>query len=217
MPDIWPVVGLSLAVSLSATTVATVLGIPLAALLALGRFRGRRTVIVAVNALLGLPPVVVGLLLYLTLSRSGPLGALGLLFTPAAMVAAQTMLATPIIAAIAHRALDQAWNEFGPALRVLGATRLRALPTLLSLRRRSIATAVLAGFGRTVSEVGAVLIVGGNIAGFTRTMTTSVVLETNMGNLERALAIGCVLVGISLAASASVISLADRAPGAEKP
>jgi tungstate transport system permease protein len=215
--QIWPVVGLSLAVSVSATLLATLLGIPLAALLALGRFRGRASLVVVINALLGLPPVVVGLVLYLALSRAGPLGALGLLFTPAAMVAAQTLLATPIIAAISHRALDQAWAEFGPALRVLGATRLRALPTLLALRRRSVITAVLAGFGRTVSEVGAVLIVGGNIAGHTRTMTTSVVLETNMGNLERALAIGFCLVGISLAASASVIALADKSAGDTKP
>lgn len=211
------VIGLSFAVSLSATVLATLLGVPLAAVLALARFRGRAALIVIVNALLGLPPVVVGLALYLTLSHGGPLGRLGLLFTPAAMVAAQATLATPIIAAITHRALDQAWTEFGSALRVLGATRLRALPTLLSLRRRAVATAVLAGFGRTISEVGAVLIVGGNIAGFTRTMTTSVVLETNMGNLERALSIGLVLVGISLAASASVISLSDRTPGGHVP
>ncbi len=207
------IIGLSLAVSLSATLAATLLGVPLAALLALWRFPGRRALIMAVNALLGLPPVVVGLALYLALSASGPLGGLGLLFTPAAMVLAQTLLATPIIAALAHRALEQAWGVYGPALRVFGATRLRAVPTLLGLCRRHLVTSVLAGFGRTVSEVGAVLIVGGNIAGFTRTMTTSVALETNMGHLERALAIGLVLVGISLAVSACLLALSDRAQG----
>jgi len=129
------------------------------------------------------------------------------------MVIAQTALATPIVAALAHRALEQAWTAYGPALRVLGATRLRAVPTLLALSRRHLVTAVLAGFGRTISEVGAVLIVGGNIAGFTRTMTTSVALETGMGHLERALAIGLVLVGISLAASACILALSDRAEG----
>lgn len=209
---ILPVVGLSLAVSLVATALAALVGIPLAAILTLVEFRGRRAAIVVVNALLGLPPVVVGLVLYLVLSRSGPLGVLGLLFTPAAMVIAQTVLATPIIAALAHRALEQRWAEYGPPLRVLGATRLRAVPTLLALSRRSIATAVLGGFGRTISEVGAVLIVGGNIAGHTRTMTTSVALETSMGNLYVALALGFVLIGISLAVSAAVILLGDHRP-----
>lgn len=207
MDQLLPVVGLSLAVSLVATSIATLLGIPLAAALALGRFRGRATLIVAINSLLGLPPVVVGLALYLLLSRSGPLGFLGLLFTPIAMVLAQAVLATPIIAALAHRALESAWTEFGPALRVLGASSIRALPTLLALRRRLLITAILAGFGRTISEVGAVLIVGGNIAGHTRTMTTSVTLETSKGNLELALSLGLILVGISLAVSASVITI----------
>ena len=202
------IVGLSLAVSLAATALACVLGIPLAALLTFGRFSGRRAAIVAVNALLGLPPVVVGLALYLLLSRSGPLGSLGLLFTPWAMVLAQTVLATPIVAAISHRALERNWAEFGPPLRMLGATRLRALPVLIALSRRQIATAVLAGFGRTVSEVGAVLIVGGNIAGHTRTMTTTVALQTSMGNFAEALTLGGVLIVISLATSAAVILLA---------
>jgi tungstate transport system permease protein len=207
------VVGLSLSVSVSATVFAAVLGIPLAALMALWAFPGRGALIVSVNALLGLPPVVVGLALYLLLSASGPLGRLGLLFTPQAMVLAQTLLATPIIAALAHRAFEAAWAQFGGALRVFGATRLRAIPTLIALCRRALVTAVLAGFGRTVSEVGAVLIVGGNIAGFTRTMTTSIALETDMGNLDRALAIGLVLVGISLAASTCILALSDRAEG----
>jgi tungstate transport system permease protein len=134
------------------------------------------------------------------------------LFTPAAMVIAQAMLATPIICALAHRTLEQRWAEFGPPLRVLGATRLRAVPVLLAMSRRSIATALLGGFGRTISEVGAVLIVGGNIAGHTRTMTTSIALETSMGNLGTALALGFVLIGISLAVSAAVIVIGEKRP-----
>ncbi len=212
MTDLLPVVGLSLSVSLLATCLAALLGVPLAACLALTEFRGRAVIIVAVNALLGLPPVVVGLALYLLLSRSGPLGWAGLLFTPAAMVLAQATLATPIIAALAHRVLEKSWADYGPPLRVLGATRLRALPVLLAMGRRSIATAVLAGFGRTVSEVGAVLIVGGNIAGHTRTMTTSISLQTSMGNLGIAIALGCILVGISLTISAGAIVLGGRRP-----
>ena len=202
-----PIVALSLTVSVSATLLATCLGIPLAAMLALAEFRGRHALVIAVNALLGLPPVVVGLALYLLLSRSGPLGALGLLFTPGAMVLAQAVLAMPIIAALVHRVLERNWAEFQGPLRVFGATRLTALPVLLGMSRRSIATAVLAGFGRTISEVGAVLIVGGNIAGHTRTMTTSITLQTSMGNLGMALALGFVLIGISLSVSAGVILL----------
>lgn len=209
MGDLTQVVVLSLGVSLSATAAATLLAIPLAALLTLTDFQGRRWAIIAINALLGLPPVVVGLALYLTLSHSGPLGPLGLLFTPTAMVIAQAILAAPIIAALAHRALERAWAEFAPPLRVFGATRLRALPVLLALTRRTLATAILAGFGRTISEVGAVLIVGGNIRGTTRTMTTSIALETSMGNLTSALTIGLVLIGISLAVSATVLILGD--------
>jgi tungstate transport system permease protein len=201
------IVALSLMVSVSATLLATILGLPLAALLALVEFPGRRVVVIAVNALLGLPPVVVGLSLYLLLSRSGPLGALGLLFTPTAMVLAQAMLATPIIAALTHRVLERNWAEFAGPLRVFGATRLTSLPVLLSMSRRSIATAVLAGFGRTISEVGAVLIVGGNIAGHTRSMTTSITLQTSMGNLDIAMVLGFVLIGISLSVSAGVILL----------
>ena len=205
--DLLPIIALSLAVSLSATCLATLVGISLAAALTLLEFRGRGAAIVAINALLGLPPVVAGLALYLLLSRSGPLGKLGLLFTPIAMVLAQAILATPIIAALAQRVLERNWAEFQGPLQVFGATRLRALPTLLALSRRSIATAVLAGFGRTISEVGAVLIVGGNIAGHTRTMTTSITLQTSMGNLGVAMALGFILIGISLSVSAGVILL----------
>ena len=202
-----PIIALSLAVSASAALLATCVGIPLAAVLALAEFRGRRAGVIAVNALLGLPPVVVGLSLYLLLSRSGPLGALGLLFTPGAMVLAQAILATPIIAALTHRVLERNWADYQGPLRVFGATRLTALPILLGMSRRAIATAVLAGFGRTISEVGAVLIVGGNIAGYTRSMTTSITLQTSMGNLGMAMALGFVLIGISLSVSAGVILL----------
>ncbi len=156
--------------------------------------------------------MVAGLGLYLILSHSGPLGFLGLLYTPAAMVLAQATLATPIIAALAHRVLERSWAEFGGPLRVMGATRIRALPVLLAMNRRAIATALLAGFGRTISEIGAVLIVGGNIAGHTRTMTTSIALQTSMGNLEYALALGCVLIGISLAVSTCLILLGAPRP-----
>ena len=152
------------------------LGLPLGAALAVWRFPGRTAIIVGANALLGLPPVVVGLVLYLLLSRSGPLGGLGLLFTPAAMILAQTALALPIVTALAHRAAEERWLEYGDALMDLGASRARAVPSLIAMARAPMLTAVLAGFGRTVSEVGAIIIVGGNIAAYTRTMTTAIVL-----------------------------------------
>ena len=202
------IVALSLGVSLSATAVAIVLGLPLGAALAVFRFKGRRFLIVVVNALLGLPPVVVGLALYLALSHSGPLGALGLLFTPGAMVLAQAVLATPIVTALVHRAVADLWVDYGGALQVDGATRLRAIPALLAMGRMRLLTAALAGFGRTISEVGAILVVGGNIAGYTRTMTTAIALETSKGNLALALGLGFVLIGISIAVSATVFALA---------
>jgi tungstate transport system permease protein len=202
-----PIVLLSLAVSGSSAALAAVIGLPLAALLALGRFPGRGVLVVAVNALLGLPPVVVGLVLYLAFSRAGPLGSLGWLFTPWAMVCAETVLAVPIVAALAHRALERSWAEHGRVMQASGAGRVRALPHLLRMARRSVATAVLAGFGRTISEVGAVLVVGGNIAGHTRTMTTAIALETSKGNLDLALGLGLVLIGISVTVSATVLVL----------
>ena len=204
------IVGLSLTVSLSATAVAAVVGLPCGAALAICRFPGRRFLILLANAFLGLPPVVVGLALYLVLSRSGPLGALSLLFTPGAMVAAQTVLATPIITALVHRAIEEPWQEYGGALRVDGATPLRSIRILLAISRRSVLTAVLAGFGRTISEVGAVLIVGGNIAGYTRIMTTAIVLKTSEGELGLALGLGLVLIGISITVSASAFVLWDK-------
>jgi tungstate transport system permease protein len=204
------IVGLSLAVSLSATAFAAVVGLPCGAALAICRFPGRRLLILLANAFLGLPPVVVGLALYLLLSRSGPLGVLALLFTPGAMVIAQALLATPIITALTHRAIEEPWQEYGGALRVDGATRLRSIRMLLAIARRSAVTAMLAGFGRTISEVGAVLIVGGNIAGYTRIMTTAIVLKTSEGDLGLALGFGLVLIGISIAVSASVFALWER-------
>jgi len=217
--DVWTVLGtaefkrivaLSLTVSVSATAVAALLGLPGGAALAICRFPGRRLLILLANAFLGLPPVVVGLALYLVLSRSGPLGALSLLFTPGAMVAAQTVLATPIITALVHRAIEEPWQEYGGALRVDGATPLRSIRILLAISRRSVLTAVLAGFGRTISEVGAVLIVGGNIAGYTRIMTTAIVLKTSEGELGLALGLGLVLIGISITVSASAFVLWDK-------
>ena len=201
------IIALSLAVSLSATVLATLLGTPLGAALAVYRFPGRQILVVTFNALLGLPPVVVGVALYLLLSRSGPLGALSMLFTPGAMVLAQTVLALPIVTALVHSASADLWAEYGGALQVDGATPLRAIPHLLAIARRRLVTAVLAGFGRTISEVGAILIVGGNIAGYTRTMTTTIVLETSKGNLSVALGLGFVLIGISIAVSATIFAL----------
>jgi tungstate transport system permease protein len=203
-------VALSLTVSFSATAIAAVVGLPSGAALAICRFPGRRVLILFANALLGLPPVVVGLGLYLMLSRSGPLGVLALLFTPGAMVLAQAVLATPIITALVHRAIEEPWQEYGGALRVDGATRLRSIRILLAIARRPVLTAVLAGFGRTVSEVGAVLIVGGNIAGYTRTMTTTIVLETSKGDLGLALGLGFILIGITIAVSAAAFVVGEK-------
>jgi tungstate transport system permease protein len=164
--ELWRIIALSLVVSLSATAIASALGLPFGAGLAVWRFPGRRTLIVSANALLGLPPVVVGLALYLLLSHSGPFGALGLLFTPTAMAIAQASLAFPIVTALAHRAAEDLWAEYGDALREVGCSRPRSVLVLLAMGRVHMLTAVLAGFGRTISEVGAILVVGGNIAGY---------------------------------------------------
>jgi tungstate transport system permease protein len=200
------IIGLSLAVSLTATAWAA----PLGAALALWRFPGRRMLILGANALLGLPPVVVGLALYLSLSRSGVFGFLGILFTPAAMMIAQAALALPIITALTHRAAQEMWTLYGEALMDLGATKRRALPVILAIGRVHVLTAVLAGFGRTISEVGAIMIVGGNIAGYTRTMTTAIALETSRGDLPLALGLGLVLIGLSMLVSSLAFALAGR-------
>jgi tungstate transport system permease protein len=201
-PELLGVVALSLRVSLSATMIAFVLGAPVGAWLAIVRFRGRGAVLVGLNALLGLPPVVVGLVVYLLASRSGPLGSLGLLFTPAAMVLAQALLALPIVAALVHRAADGLWSEYGDALRMDGAGRMRAAATLLAMARPGLLTAFLAAFGRAIAEVGAIIMVGGNIRGVTRTMTTAIALETSRGDLAQALAMGLILLVLTLVVSA---------------
>jgi tungstate transport system permease protein len=195
---LWQIVALSLEVSLSAVALAALAGLPLGAAIAVGRFRGRQPLIVLLNALMGLPPVVVGLFVYLMLSRAGPLGALGLLFTPGAMVIAQTILILPIIAALSRQAVEDAWREYEEQLRSLGAHGLCAALTVLWDIRYSLFTAVLAGLGRASAEVGAVMIVGGNIDGVTRVMTTAIALETSKGDLPLALGLGLVLIAIVL-------------------
>jgi tungstate transport system permease protein len=192
-PTLFAIVRLSLAVSLSATVLASLLGAPLGALLALTRFRGREAVLIVLNALMGLPPVMVGLAVYLTLSRSGPLGAWGLLFTPPAMVIAQTVLVTPIIAALTRQTVEDLWVEYRDELDAMNVGVLGRVRTLLWDARFSLVTAFLAGFGRAAAEVGAIIIVGGNIEGFTRTMTTAIALETSKGNLPLAVGLGMVL------------------------
>ncbi len=211
--EIWQIIALSLSVSLSATAAAAALGLPLGAVLAIWRFPGHRVLVVAANALLGLPPAVVGLALYLLLSHSGPLGSLGMLFTPAAMVLAQALLALPIVTALAHRAAEDLWTAYGDALMDLGASRWRAVPVLIAMGRLHMLTAVLAGFGRTMSEVGAILIVGGNIAAYTRTMTTAIVLETSRGDLPLALGLGFVLIGLTTMISAAAFAWPAGRPG----
>ena len=210
-PDLWRIIALSLGVSGSAVLAAAALGLPLGALIALYRFPGRGAVVVALNAAMGLPPVVVGLVVYLLLSRAGPLGALGLLFTPPAMVIAQTVLVLPIIAALARQTIEDLWREYEEQLRSLGAARPRAALTLLWDGRFSLLTAVLAGFGRAIAEVGAVIIVGGNIAGVTRTMTTSIALETSRGDLPLALGLGIVLITLTALVNAAAFLVGETA------
>ncbi|WP_456653720.1 ABC transporter permease [Bradyrhizobium lupini] len=204
------IVGLSVRVSLTASILALLIGAPFGALLAITRFRGRQVIIVLTNALLGLPPVVVGLALYLLLSRSGPLGAAGLLFTPAAMVVAQTLLATPIVVALVHRPASLLWAEYGDLARIDGLSTLRSIGLLFALGRTSLLTAFLAAFGRAIAEVGAILIVGGNIRGVTRTMTTAIALETSKGDLPLALGLGLILLALSVAVSTIAFLLVGR-------
>ncbi len=208
---LYGIVLLSLQVSLSAVLLATLLGLPLGAAIAVGRFPGRRVVIVLLNALMGLPPVVVGLVVYLLLSRAGPLGGLGLLFTPKAMVIAQTILILPIIAALSRQAVEDAWTEYEEQLRSLGAHGMRAAVTVVWDIRFSLLTAVLAGLGRAAAEVGAVIIVGGNIDGVTRVMTTTIALETSKGDLPLALSLGVLLIALVLAIKAAAYLLKEAA------
>lgn len=202
-PDLLEIVRLSLVVSGSSLALASLVGLPTGTALALARFPGRGALIVCVNALMGLPPVVVGLLVYLLLSRSGPLGWLGWLFTAQAMVIAQFVLILPIVTALSRQVAEDLWEEYREQLTSLGATRLRAIPTLLWDARFQLLTTVLAGFGRAIGEVGAVIIVGGNIAHATRVMTTAIALETRKGDLALALGLGFVLVAVAVAINAA--------------
>lgn len=201
------IVGLSLQVSLGAVAIATLIGMPLGAATALYRFPGRKALVVVLNALMGLPPVVVGLVVYLMLSRMGPFGVLGLLFTPTAMVIAQVILIVPIIAALSRQIVEDLWREYGEQLRSLGAGPGRCMATLLWDGRFSLLTAVLAGFGRASAEVGAVMIVGGNIDHVTRVMTTAIALEVSKGNLALALGLGIILITLSLIINGSAFLL----------
>jgi tungstate transport system permease protein len=203
------IVALSMKVSLTASIIALALGAPVGAILVTVPFRGRQGIVVIVNALLGLPPVVAGLALYLILSRSGPLGELGLLFTPTAMVIVQVVLAIPIVVALVHRAVTSLWAEYGDVLRVDGASQLRIMGELFAIGRDALLTAFLAAFGRAIAEVGAILIVGGNIAGQTRTMTTAIALETSKGDLPLALGLGLILISLSVAVSTSAFALSS--------
>jgi len=203
-PALYAIVRLSLFVSLSATALAALFALPLGALLALVRFPGRTLVVVLINAFMGLPPVVVGLAVYLLLSRSGPLGFLGLLFSPQAMIVAQALLVMPIIAALTRQTIEDLWAEYRDELTAMRVGPLARAATLLWDARFSLVTTLLAGFGRAAAEVGTVLIVGGNIDGFTRTMTTAIALETSKGDLPLAMGLGVVLITLIVVVNATV-------------
>jgi len=214
-PDLLEIVGLSLRMTFSAALIAALLGLPAGAALALLRFPGRHALIVLVNALMGLPPVVLGLVLYLLLSRAGPLGVLGLLFTPAAMIIAQTCLILPIITALTRQVIEDLSREYDEQLRSLGAGVVRSIGTLLWDGRSSLVTGILAGFGRAAGEVGSIMIVGGNIDHFTRTMTTAMVLETSRGNFALSLGLGAVLMALALGVNAAAALLKETAQRAQ--
>ncbi len=196
--DLVEITVLSLRVTLTAVAVAVILGIPLAAWLTINRFRWRRTTIAILNALMGLPPVVVGLIVYILLSRSGPFGVFGLLFTPTAMIIAQVIIVTPIIASISHQALRDLWADYHDLLISLNTTRWQRMRTLVWDARRSLLTATLAGFGRAIGEIGAIMIVGGNIDHVTRVLTTAIALETSKGNFALALGLGFILIALAV-------------------
>jgi tungstate transport system permease protein len=210
-PALLAIVGLSLRVTLSAVAIACVVGLPLGALLAVARFPGRGALVVLFTAMMGLPPVVVGLLVYLLLSNAGPLGVLQLLYTPTAMIAAQAVLVTPIIVALSRQVIEDLHREYDEQLRAMGIGPLGQALTLLWDGRTSLLTAALAGFGRAIAEVGAVIIVGGNINHVTRVMTTTIALETSKGNLGLAVGLGTVLIAISVAVTAAVLALRGTA------
>lgn len=210
--DLVEVTLLSLRVTLSATLIASAIGLPLGAWVAVRRFAARRAVIALLNALMGLPPVVVGLVVYVLLSRSGPLGVFGLLFTPTAMIIAQVIIITPIIASIAHQAVRELWADYHDLLLSLNATARQRIATLLWDGRRALLTAALAGFGRAIGEVGAIIIVGGNIDHATRVLTTAIALETGKGDFGRALALGFILIALAMAVNYAlhVLSRTER-------
>ena len=201
-PGLYAIVWLSLVVSLSALLLAALIGVPLGAFMALTRFPGREAAIVALNAMMGLPPVVIGLAVFLTLSRSGPLGTWGLLFTPEAMIIAQTIMVAPIIAALARQTIEDLWTEYRDEMAAMNIGAAGRIMTLVWDARFSLVTALLAGWGRAAAEVGAIIIVGGNIDGFTRTMTTAIALETSKGDLPLAIGLGMVLIFIVIAINA---------------
>ena len=203
------IVGLSLRVSFTAVLISAAIGLPLGAALVLLPFRGKRPIVVLLNALMGLPPVVVGLIVYLLLSRSGPFGVMGLLFTPAAMIIAQVILITPIIAALTRQVMQELWLEYEEQLCSLGSGPLRSIPTLLWDGRFSLITTVLAGFGRASAEVGAVMIVGGNIDHVTRMMTTAIALEVSKGDLALALGLGIILLSLSVGVNATAFLIGE--------
>src|SRR5438270_4733974 len=213
-PTLVGIISLSLSISLTAVFLASLLGLPLGAALAILRFPGRNAAVVIVNALMGSPPVAAGLFVYLLLSRSGPLGGLGLLFTPTAMIIAQTVLVTPIVAGVARQAIEDLWRDYGELYVLDGVGRVRTVGSLLWLGRFSLLTAVLAGIGRAAAEVGAILIVGGNIAGVTRTMTTAITLETSRGDLALALGLGIILLALVLAINATAQVIRNTARSA---
>ncbi len=208
---LWEIVWLSLEVSLSAVLIAALIGLPLGAALALQRFPGRKVAIVSLNVMMGLPPVVVGLVVYLLFSRAGPLGVFGLLFTPWAMIVAQVVLVVPIVASLARQVIESLWEEYRETFRSLAVPPSTALLALLWDARFALVTALLAGFGRAIAEVGAVMIVGGNIDHVTRVMTTAIALEVSKGNLSLALALGMVLIGLSLAINVAAYGAKDVA------
>jgi len=214
-PDLLEIVFLSLRVSLLALVPAILIGVPLGASVAIARFPGRRPLVALLNLGMALPPVVVGLLVYLVLSRSGPLGRLGLLFTPSALVVGQTVLVTPLVAALSRQVLEDHWTEYRETLRSLGARRGRAVATLIFEARHSLGTVLLAGFGRAITEVGVAIIVGGNINHVTRIMTTAIALQTSRGDLPLALGLGIVLLAVSLAVNALALLAQEAVRRAE--
>ena len=203
-PELLDITARSLRVTLTALVISSVIAFPLAAWLAVRRFRMRRAIIATLNALMGLPPVAVGLIVYILLSRSGPFGVLGLLFTPTAMIVAQTIIVVPLVASIAHQSLRDLWSDYHDLLLSMNTTQSQRIRTILWDARRALLTAALAGFGRGIGEVGAIMIVGGNIENTTRVLTTAIALETGRGDFALALALGFVLIGLAVAVNLAI-------------